>query len=364
MKSAARVPVTLGSRSYQIAVGSGLLKQLGALCDELLLSRRVMIVTNPAVGRLYGAKAAASLRRAGFQVETTEIPAGERAKSLRQAAGLYQAFLHNRMDRRSAVVALGGGVIGDLAGYAAATFLRGLPLVQVPTTLLAQVDSSVGGKVAVNLPAGKNLVGAFYQPSLVVADVLTLQSLPPRQMRAGLAEVVKYGMIVDRELFAYVETHLDSILRAEEEPLAHLVTRSCAIKAQVVEQDEREEGMRAILNFGHTVGHALETAAGYQRLLHGEAIAIGMMVAIMLSVKRGLCEREELDRLRTLLIRIGLPIRASVNPSSLLQTIRYDKKVRNRMIYFVLTKGIGHAMLAAISDPGELRAAISAAWSL
>ncbi|MDE2059090.1 MAG: 3-dehydroquinate synthase [candidate division NC10 bacterium] len=363
MKSVARVPVALGSRSYQIVVGSGLLKQLGALCGELLPSRRVMIVTNPVVRRLYEAKASASLRQAGFQVAITEVPAGERAKSLRQAAGLYRAFLHNRMDRRSAVVTLGGGVIGDLAGYAAATFLRGLPLVQVPTTLLAQVDSSVGGKVAVNLPAGKNLVGAFYQPSLVVADVQTMRSLPPRQMRAGLAEVIKYGMIADRELFAYVETHLDAILRAEEEPLTHLVTRSCAIKAQVVEQDEREEGVRAILNFGHTVGHALETTAGYHRLLHGEAIAIGMVVATMLSVNRGLCEHEDLDRLRSLLTRIGLPTSAHADTSSLLHTIRYDKKVRNQMIYFVVTKGIGHATLAAISDLGELKAAFRAAWS-
>lgn len=364
MKNAARIPVTLGDRSYQIVIGSGLWKQLGVLCGDLLLSRRAMIITNPVVNRLYGAKVATSLRQAGFQIRTVEVPAGERAKSLRQAGGLYQAFLHNQLDRRSAVVAMGGGVIGDLAGYAAATFLRGLPLIQVPTTLLAQVDSSVGGKVAVNLPAGKNLVGTFYQPSLVVADVQILKSLPPRQIRAGLAEVVKYGMIADRELFAYVETHVESILRVEEEPMTHLVTRSCAIKAQVVEQDEREEGGRAILNFGHTVGHALETVAGYQRLLHGEAIAIGMVVATMLSVNRGLCSYEELDRLRTLLARIGLPIAASVNTDSLLKAMRYDKKVRNQMIYFVLVKGIGLTTLAAISDPGELRAAISAAWNL
>lgn len=363
MRSAARVPVALGSRSYHIVAGSGLLKQVGALCGELLLGRRVMIVTNPVVSRLYGATVSASLRKAGFQVAVTEVPAGERAKSLRQAAGLYRAFLQNRMDRRCAVVALGGGVIGDLAGYAAATFLRGLPLVQIPTTLLAQVDSSVGGKVAVNLPAGKNLIGTFYQPSLVVADVETMKSLPPRQMRAGLAEVVKYGMIADRELFGYVETNLDSILRAEEEPLSHLVTRSCAIKAHVVEQDEREEGMRAILNFGHTVGHALETTGGYQRLLHGEAIAIGMVVATMLSVHRGLCEPEDLHRLRALLTRIGLPTRASVDTTSLVQTMRYDKKVRNQIIYCVLTKGIGHVALAAISDLSELKAACRAAWS-
>lgn len=364
MSSTARVPVALGSRSYDIVVGSGLLKQLGTLCSELLPGRRVMIVTNPIVSRLYGATVSTSLRKAGFQVAITEIPAGERAKSLRQAAGLYRTFLQNRMDRRSAVLALGGGVIGDLAGFAAATFLRGLPLVQVPTTLLAQVDSSVGGKVAVNLPAGKNLVGAFYQPSLVVADIETIKSLPPRQVRAGLAEVVKYGMITDRELFGYVETHLDSILRAEEEPLTYVVTRSCAIKARVVEQDEREEGMRAILNFGHTVGHALETTGGYQRLLHGEAIAIGMVVATMLSVNRGLCEREDLDRLRTLLMRIGLPTSGSVDTKSLVQTMRCDKKVRNQMIYFVLTKGIGHVVLAAISDLSELKSALREAWSV
>ncbi|MBZ0169203.1 3-dehydroquinate synthase [Candidatus Methylomirabilis lanthanidiphila] len=364
METGVRVPVALGSRSYQIVVGSGVLKQVGALCGELLPSRRVMIVTNPVINRLYGTTVSTSLRKAGFQTATIEIPAGERAKSLRQAARLYRAFLHNRMDRRSIVVALGGGVIGDLAGYAAATFLRGVPFVQIPTTLLAQVDSSVGGKVAVDLPEGKNLIGAFYQPSLVVADVETLKSLPPRQMRAGLGEVVKYGMIADRELFGYVETYLDAILRAEEEPLTHLVTRSCAIKAQIVEQDEREEGIRAVLNFGHTVGHALETMAGYHRLLHGEAIAIGMVVATMLSVNRGLCEREDLDRLRTLLTRIGLPTKATGDMKSLVYTIGYDKKVRNRVIYCVLTKGIGHVALAALSDLAELRAAIRAAWSV
>jgi 3-dehydroquinate synthase len=364
MKSTERVEVALGARSYQIVIGSGLLKDMGSFCNELPIGRQVMMVMNPVVGRLYGGKVATSLRRAGFKVGTVEVAAGERAKSLRQAADLYQAFLAQRMDRHSAVLALGGGVIGDLAGYAAATFLRGLPLIQVPTTLLAQVDSSVGGKVGVNLRAGKNLVGAFHQPSLVMADVQTLRSLPPRQIRAGLAEVVKYGMIADPELFAFIETHLDSILRAEETPLMHLVTRSCAIKAQVVQQDEREEGMRAILNFGHTVGHAIETAAGYQRMLHGEAIAIGMVVATMLSVKQGLCDRQDLDRLRTLLMRIGLPTKAAVNTKCLMKTIRYDKKVRNKMIYFVCTKGIGHVTLAALSDPKELESAIKASWSL
>ena len=361
MKINATVPVTLGSRSYQICIGGGLLQGLGELCAQLPLTRRAAIVTNPVVNRLYGAKVSASLRRAGFQVTTIEVPGGERAKSLPQAARLYRAFLRHRLDRRSAVIALGGGVIGDLAGYAAATYLRGLPLIQVPTTLLAQVDSSVGGKVAVNLPQGKNLVGAFYQPSLVVADIQALRSLPRRELRAGLTEVVKHGMIADPELFGYIEAHLDAILQTEEQPLAFLVTRSCEIKVKVVEQDEREEGLRAILNFGHTIGHAIEAATGYRRLLHGEAVAIGMVVATALSVKRGLCEEDVLQRLRSLLVRIGLPITSTVNMKSIIKTIGYDKKVKDNIIHFVLTKGIGHVTVAAISGPSELMAALAAA---
>jgi len=361
MKILATVPVALGSRSYQICIGSGLVRGLGGLCAQLPLTRRAVIVTNPVINRLYGAQALASLRRAGFQVATIEVPGGERAKSLPQATRLYRAFLRLRMDRQSAVIALGGGVIGDLAGYAAATFLRGLPLIQVPTTLLAQVDSSVGGKVAVNLPEGKNLVGAFHQPSSVVADIWTLRSLPPREFRAGLAEVVKHGMIADPELFAYIEDHLEAILRAEEEPLAFLVRRSCEIKAKVVEQDERDEGLRAILNFGHTVGHAIEAATGYRRLLHGEAVAIGMVMATSLSVRRGLCEEEVLRRLRSLLVRIGLPISSKVGSDTIINIIGYDKKVKNNIIYFVLTKGIGHVTVSAISNHRDLRAAIVAA---
>lgn len=358
MRSLNTVPVSLGDRSYQIIIGSGLLKRLGELCAELPLTHRAVIVTNPVVHRLYGAVVKASLARAGFDVALVQVPNGERAKSLSQAARLYQAFVRHRMDRRSAVIALGGGVIGDLAGYAAATYLRGLPLIQVPTTLLAQVDSSVGGKTGVNLREGKNLVGAFYQPSLVVADTRTLNSLPPRQLRAGLSEVVKYGMIADSELFGYIESHLDQVLRAEEEPLTFLVARSCAIKAKVVEQDEREEGLRAILNFGHTVGHAIEAVTGYRRLLHGEAVAIGMVVATALSVMRGLCAEDDLQRLRSLLRRIGLPTISPVEFKTILQSIVYDKKIKNNMIYFVLTKGVGHVTVAPISDRHELRRAL------
>jgi len=361
MTIAATIQVSLDSRSYQILIGTGLLRTLGDRCAELPLTRRAMVVTNPAVNRLYGAAALASLRRAGFHTSIVQVPGGERAKSLSQTARLYRAFLRHRMDRRSAVIALGGGVIGDLAGYAAATYLRGLPLIQVPTTLLAQVDSSVGGKVAVNLPEGKNLVGAFYQPSLLVADTETLRSLPSRELRAGLAEVVKYGMIADPELFHYIDVNLDAILRIEPEPLAFLVARSCAIKARVVEQDEREEGLRAILNFGHTVGHALEAASGYRRLLHGEAISIGMVVATKLSVMRGLCGEEDLQRVRSLLARIGLPTSTKLSSTRIIKTIGYDKKIKNNVIHFVLTKGLGHVTVAAISDLRQLRTALAEA---
>jgi 3-dehydroquinate synthase len=359
MTTAATIPVLLGSRSYRILIGHGLLRALGDRCAELPLTRRAMVVTNPAVNRLYGRAVSTSLRRAGFHTSVLEVPGGEREKSLSQTARLYRAFLRHRMDRRSAVVALGGGVIGDLAGYAAATYLRGLPLIQVPTTLLAQVDSSVGGKVAVNLPEGKNLIGAFHQPSLVMADIGTLRSLPSRELRAGLAEVVKYGMIADPELFDYIDANLDAILRVEEEALAFLVARSCTIKAKVIEQDEREEGVRAILNFGHTVGHALEAAGGYRRLLHGEAISIGMVVATKLSVMRGLCGEEDLHRLRSLLARMGLPTSTRHNRRTLIKTIGYDKKVKNNIIYFVLTKGIGHVTVTAISDLRQLTAALA-----
>jgi 3-dehydroquinate synthase len=354
------VPVSLAGGSYEIRIGGGLLRQLGAFCSRLSLTPRAVIVTEPAVKRLYARTISASLRGAGFRVATAEVPRGERAKSLAQTARLYDAFLRHRLDRQSPVIALGGGVIGDLAGYAAATYLRGVPLVHVPTTLLAQVDSSIGGKVGVNLPKGKNLVGAFYQPSLVVADIRTLKSLPPRELRAGLAEVVKHGLIADAELFEYIETNLDAILAAEEEPLVHLVTRSCRIKGKVVEQDERDQGIRAILNFGHTVAHAIEAATGFRRFLHGEAVAIGMIVATTLSIQRGLCDEDVLRRLRSLLHRIGLPVTLPIDEKLIIKTAGYDKKVKNNIMYFVLTKGIGHVTVAPVSEPAEFRHALAA----
>jgi len=257
------------------------------------------------------------------------------------------------------VLALGGGVVGDLAGYAAATYLRGIAYAQVPTTLLAQVDSSTGGKVGVNLPRGKNLVGAFHQPRVVLADVACLRSLPLRQVRAGLAEVVKYGVIADAELFAWLEDHAEPLLAVDEEVLADAVAASCRIKARIVEADERESGERAVLNFGHTVGHAIEAATGYGRYLHGEAVALGMLVAAHLSVRLGLCSRAVPERLGRLLGRLGLPTRAGLCIKDIDTSMSYDKKVKRDINYFVLTKDIGSATVTRVLDRNALREALA-----
>jgi 3-dehydroquinate synthase len=265
------------------------------------------------------------------------------------------------MDRGSALVGLGGGVIGDLAGFVAAILYRGVPFINLPTTLLAQVDSSVGGKTGVNLPEGKNLVGAFHQPRLVVADVLTLRTLPEREFRSGLAEVVKHGMIADPELFGILEERADRILTRDPDFLRVIVTRSCAIKAKVVEADEQEMGLRAMLNFGHTVGHALEAALGYGSITHGEAVAYGMLVAATLSARRGLCPQGDVGRLRALLERFGLLAAAVPSPESLETYMVSDKKARDGVVQFVLTRGVGSVTFAPIFERGELRKALEAA---
>ena len=349
------VRIALGDRSYDVLIGSGLLVEAGERIRALGLTGRVAIVTDDTVGPLYGARLEESLRKAGFEPTCIEVPAGEASKSLGEAGRLYEAFLDAGLDRHGAVLALGGGVVGDLAGFVAATFMRGIAHVQVPTTLLAQVDSSVGGKVGVNLPRGKNLVGAFYQPRLVLADVACLRSLPVRQLRAGLAEVVKYGVIADGALFSWLEEQVEPLLAAEERVLADAVGASCRIKASVVEVDEREAGPRAILNFGHTVGHAIEAASGYGRYLHGEAVALGMLAAADLSVRLGLCAPALRERLARLLERLGLPTRASLQVEDIEKSMYYDKKVKDGMNYFVLTKDIGSVTVARIFDREALR---------
>lgn len=339
-----KVHVALGERSYEILVGGGLLAGLGRACQRVGLQGRCALVTDRRVGRRYAREARASLQAAGFEVAVITVPAGEGAKSLTQAAFCYDRLAAHRLERRSFVVALGGGVVGDLAGFVAATYLRGIPFVQVPTTLLAQVDSSVGGKTGVNLGSGKNLVGAFWQPRLVICDLDTLKTLPPREYRAGLGEVIKYGIIWDARLFRRLEGRMDALLRLDHRELEQVVARCCAIKAEVVSQDETESGLRAILNFGHTFGHGLEASTRYGRYLHGEAIAVGQVVAARLSRDQLGFSGADVERITRLFVRAGLPVEARLSPVQrrrLGEAMRLDKKVTRGEMRFVLAQRLG-----------------------
>ena len=350
------VTVPLGLRSYSIWVGPKLLPELGPRCAGLKLGRRCALITDTNVARRYAAAAEKSLRAAGFEPVRIVVPAGETAKSLKTVARCYDQLAAHRLERKSFVVALGGGVVGDLAGFAAATYLRGIPFVQVPTTLLGQVDSSVGGKVGVNLKAGKNLVGAFYQPRLVLCDLDTLKTLPPREYRAGLAEVIKYGIIYDADLFARLERDLAKLQKLEVRTLAEVVARCCEIKAEVVGQDETEGGLRAILNFGHTIGHGLEAISRYGKYLHGEAISIGQVAAAELSTALAGLPQIETERISDLFRRAGLPTSVELNRPQmkrLFAAMRLDKKVSDGEIKFVLAKRIGEAAWGQ-SVPDEL----------
>ena len=338
------VKVPLKERSYSIFIGGGLLARLGAECAKLKLGQRCAVITDRNVGPRYARAAIASLKAAGFDPVLITVPAGETAKSLKTVQSCYDELASHRLERKSFIVALGGGVVGDLAGFVAATYLRGVPFVQVPTTLLAQVDSSVGGKVGVNLKAGKNLVGAFYQPKLVLCDLDTLRTLPKREFRAGLAEVIKYGIIYDEALFERLENRLAKLLKLDAKLLGEVVARCCEIKAEVVGQDETETGLRAILNFGHTIGHAIENSFGYGKYLHGEAISIGQIAAAELSCEvLGLCGGCA-ERVRDLFKRAGLPTEirlTSAQRTKLLTAMKLDKKVSGGEIKFVLAEEIG-----------------------
>lgn len=358
------VDVKLGNRSYPIYIGAGILPRLGQLCLPFGFSKRALVLTNSEIGRLYGEGALSSLKAAGFETALVEVPEGEGEKSLERAALLYRELLKHRMDRRSPLFALGGGVIGDLGGFVAATFMRGIPFIPIPTSLVAQVDSSVGGKVAVNLPEGKNLVGAFYQPQLVLADVALLATLPERELKAGLVEVVKYGIIADKGFFEYLEENLEAVLARDPQALAYIVKVCCRIKAAVVEEDEKEQGLRAILNFGHTVGHALEALTGYRRLRHGEAVAIGMVAAARLSERRGLCGKEDVKRIRDLLTRLGLSLALPIRPREVIEALFYDKKVKEGVPYFVFTLGVGRVTVAPLHDVNGLEETLSALENL
>jgi 3-dehydroquinate synthase len=345
MSESRELQVELGDRRYPIVIGSGLLSERDRLA-ALVPGAHALIVTDANVAPLYLARVEAAL--AGRTVRTLVLPAGEQEKTLARFAETMTALAALGASRDATVIALGGGVVGDLAGFAAACWMRGVRFVQLPTTLLAMVDSSVGGKTAVDLPEGKNLVGAFHQPSAVLADLATLATLPPRELRAGLAEVVKYGAIGDADFFAWLEANVDVLLAGDAGALAHAIATSCTHKAGIVARDETEQGERLLLNFGHTFGHAIEACEGFGGLVHGEAVAVGMVLAARLSADLGLAPWSDAARLAALLERFGLPVSlpAGLDPRALLERMRLDKKALSGRLRLVLWRGLGRAEVA------------------
>jgi 3-dehydroquinate synthase len=346
------IEVGLADSRYPLFFGSGIRSELGALLESISFSRNVVVVSNELVYSLYGKDILQALELNGFSVNVVLIGDGEEHKNLTTLSTVYDKFVAADMDRSSGVIALGGGVVGDLAGYAASSYMRGVAYIQVPTTLLAQVDSSVGGKTAVNHPKGKNIIGAFYQPKLVCIDVAVLNTLEDRQFFAGFAEVIKYGVIYDSDFFQWLVNHVELLLKRDYAALKYAIMRSCQIKANIVGIDEKETGIRAILNFGHTFGHAIETLTGYNRFLHGEAVAIGMVVASKISELQGLCSSEEVDTITSLLTRFNLPIVAPDFPiNSYVDSMMHDKKVKNGVLQMVLNRGIGQSEIVNIDNP-------------
>lgn len=351
--------VDLGPQSYPIHIGEGLLSDPG-LISRHLAGRQVIVISNETVAPLYLGKLALALE--GHDVATHNIPDGESYKSLDTLARIFDRMLEVPCSRSCTVVALGGGVVGDIAGFAAACYQRGIPLIQVPTTLLAQVDSSVGGKTAVNHPLGKNMIGAFYQPRAVVADTTTLDTLPDRELSAGLAEVIKYGLIRDPDFFQWLETNIDALRRRDHEALARAVEQSCRNKAEIVAMDEREEGVRALLNLGHTFGHAIEAATHYTSWLHGEAVAVGILMAADLSRRLGRLDPRDVERINALLERAGLPTRPpfGMTPDAFRRHMSFDKKVVNGNVRLVLLEAIGRARLSGDYGDERLQETLSA----
>jgi len=352
------VKVNLGDRSYDIEIGTRL-DNAGEQIKGLGLGQKIALVINPTVKELYGKRVLDTLKAQGFMVMSIVIPDGEQHKNLDWANAIYTALLTNAFDRKSALVAVGGGVIGDLTGFAAATFMRGVPFIQIPTTLLAMVDSSVGGKTGVNHPMGKNMIGAFYQPKKVLMDLSVLTTLPKEEFLSGMAEVIKYGVIWDGPFFEYLDANRDKILALDPDALSHIIRRSCEIKAEVVSRDEREGGLRAVLNFGHTVGHAIEKAEHYT-MRHGYAVAIGMVYASRLAHRTGLCDASVPERVEALIRSYGLPVGLSAlgrRPTviELMDTMRIDKKAEGGKVKFVLPKKIGEVVITKDWDEGVLR---------
>ena len=340
-----KIKVRLDRNSYEIHIGSGVLAHSGRQLKEIRFTGKLIIITNPIVERLYGDGLRQELTGQGFEVTIMPVPDGEEQKSLETAGRLYYELSKFYAERTTPLLALGGGVIGDLAGFVAATYLRGVPLIQMPTTLLAQVDSSIGGKVAVNHGQLKNKIGVFYQPGFVISDIGTLRTLPQKEVTNGLAEVIKYAVIEDNGLFTYLESNLDGIKSLDSRVLEEVVFRSARIKAEIVEKDEKDLGLRSVLNYGHTIGHAIESASDF-KLGHGEAVAIGMLAAARISNKLGIFDKNELLRLRGVIKSAGLPIEVpSLELEKLIQAIKHDKKILRGRIRFVLPKAIGSVFI-------------------
>jgi 3-dehydroquinate synthase len=354
------IRLKLAERSYSISIDCGILKDLGKAITRFEFSRKIAVISNPVVYNFYGTVIAQSLKDDGFRLSEIIIPDGEEYKSLEWAGKVYGELLKARLDRQSAVIALGGGVIGDLAGFAASTYMRGVAIIQVPTTLLAQVDSSVGGKTGVNHPLGKNMIGTFWQPRLVWIDPDTLETLPRRELIAGLAEVIKYGIIRDRELFDFLQTDREKILRLDRQALTHLIKRSCEIKADVVSRDERESGLRAILNYGHTIGHAIETVTGYKKYLHGEAIAMGMYAEAVLSNRLGIIDDQQVESIKALIDSYDLPvlIPADINLRNILSAIQIDKKAVAGELACVVPDTIGSVLRSTDFTAADVQQAL------
>lgn len=349
-----QVTIDLADRSYPIVIGAGLLGSPSSY-QHLPSAHTALIVSNTTVAPLYAAQVQAALQTRCARVLLLALPDGEVYKDWQTLQLIFDALLANGCDRKTILFALGGGVVGDMTGFAAASYMRGVPFVQVPTTLLAQVDSSVGGKTAINHPLGKNMIGAFYQPQLVVCDLDVLRTLPARELSAGLAEIIKYGPVADMAFFDWIETNLDALLAGEPSALAHAIQRSCEIKAHVVGQDEREQGLRAILNFGHTFGHAIESGLGYGQWLHGEGVGCGMVMAAHLSQRLGLVDAAFVNRLTQLIQRAGLPVKGPIlhqtdNAGRYLELMRVDKKSEAGEIRFVLIDAPGSALVRAAPD--------------
>lgn len=351
--------VELADRSYPIHVGRNLITNTDLILPHLK-RKHVAIVTNTTVAPLYLDKLSQTLQAAGVSVIPIILPDGEAYKNTETLNKIYDALLQNRCERSTTLIALGGGVIGDLTGYAAATYLRGVPFIQIPTTLLSQVDSSVGGKTGINHPLGKNMIGAFYQPQVVLADIDTLKTLPSRELSAGMAEVIKYGLIRDAEFFDWLETHIEQLMALEESAISEAIYRSCQNKADVVARDEHETGERALLNLGHTFGHAIENGMGYGVWLHGEAVAAGTMMAADLSQRMGWLSAAEVARIHALLTKAKLPLDPpELGADKYLELMQMDKKVADGKIRLVLQQGIGKSVITSDYDADKLRATLT-----